>query len=163
MKRIFLIAALFALPSTAALALIDTDGLVAGYQADGYTAIEVTRGLTQTKIEAIRGTEKIEVIYDNETGATLSSMLGTPAADDDLLPGVTVRDLSGNFLGNDDGVFGEDHVDDSVSDDGGNDDGIGHDSGDDNGNDGSDHDGGDDHDSGSDHDGGDDHDSGSDD
>ena len=117
---------------------------------DGHTAIEVTRGLTQTKIEAIRGTEKIEVIYDNETGATLSSMLGTPAADDDLLPGVTVRDLSGNFLGNDDGVFGEDHVDDSVSDDGGNDDGIGHDSGDDNGNDGSDHDGGDDHDSGSD-------------
>lgn len=138
MKRIFLIAALFALPTTTALAAIDTDGLIAGYQSEGYTTIEVTRGTTQTKVEAIRGTEKLEVVYDNETGATLKSELGAPEADDDILPGVTVRDRARDFVGDDD---------DSSDDDGedSNDDGDDHDSGDDHGgDDGGDHDGGDD-------------------
>ena len=151
MKRIFLIAALFALPTTTALAAIDTDGLIAGYQSEGYTTIEVTRGTTQTKVEAIRGTEKLEVVYDNETGATLKSELGAPEADDDILPGVTVRDRARDFVGDDD---------DSSDDDGedSNDDGDDHDSGDDHGDDGDDHDSGDDHggDDGGDHDGGDD-------
>lgn len=166
MKRIFLIAALFALPTTTALAAIDTDGLIAGYQSEGYTTIEVTRGTTQTKVEAIRGTEKLEVVYDNETGATLKSELGAPEADDDILPGVTVRDRARDFVGNDD--EDEDGVsDDDDSDDdgkgrgrgrGGDDDGDDHDKGDDHGDDGADHDSGDDHggDDGGDHDGGDD-------
>ncbi|MEY4305586.1 MAG: hypothetical protein RIT52_1761 [Pseudomonadota bacterium] len=166
MKRIFLIAALFALPTTTALAAIDTDGLIAGYQSEGYTTIEVTRGTTQTKVEAIRGTEKLEVVYDNETGATLKSELGAPEADDDILPGVTVRDRARDFVGNDD--EGEDGVsdDDDGDDDGkgrgrgrgGDDDGDDHDEGDDHGDDGADHDSGDDHggDDGGDHDGGDD-------
>ncbi len=167
MKRIFLIAALFALPTTTALAAIDTDGLIAGYQSEGYTTIEVTRGTTQTKVEAIRGTEKLEVVYDNETGATLKSELGAPEADDDILPGVTVRDRARDFVGNDD--EDEDGVsdDDDDSDDdgkgrgrgrGGDDDGDDHDEGDDHGDDGADHDSGDDHggDDGGDHDGGDD-------
>jgi hypothetical protein len=167
MKRIFLIAALFALPTTTALAAIDTDGLIAGYQSEGYTTIEVTRGTTQTKVEAIRGTEKLEVVYDNETGATLKSELGAPEADDDILPGVTVRDRARDFVGNDD--EDEDGVsddDDDGDDDGkgrgrgrgGDDDGDDHDEGDDHGDDGADHDSGDDHggDDGGDHDGGDD-------
>ncbi len=169
MKRIFLIAALFALPTTTALAAIDTDGLIAGYQSEGYTTIEVTRGTTQTKVEAIRGTEKLEVVYDNETGATLKSELGAPEADDDILPGVTVRDRARDFVGNDDEDENEDE--DGVSDDDGDDDGKGrgrgrggdddgddHDEGDDHGDDGADHDSGDDHggDDGGDHDGGDD-------
>jgi hypothetical protein len=170
MKRIFLIAALFALPTTTALAAIDTDGLIAGYQSEGYTTIEVTRGTTQTKVEAIRGTEKLEVVYDNETGATLKSELGAPEADDDILPGVTVRDRARDFVGNDDEDENEDE--DGVSDDddgdddgkgrgrgrGGDDDGDDHDEGDDHGDDGADHDSGDDHggDDGGDHDGGDD-------
>lgn len=164
MKRIFLIAALFALPTTTALAAIDTDGLIAGYQAEGYTTIEVTRGTTQTKVEAIRGTEKLEVVYDNETGATLKSELGAPEADDDILPGVTVRDRARDFVRTDD----EDGVSDDDEDDdgkgrgrgrGGNDDGDDHDEGDDHGDDGADHDSGDDHggDDGGDHDSGDDH------
>lgn len=165
MKRIFLIAALFALPTTTALAAIDTDGLIAGYQSEGYTTIEVTRGTTQTKVEAIRGTEKLEVVYDNETGATLKSELGAPEADDDILPGVTVRDRARDFVGNDD--EDEDGVSDDDGDDdgkgrgrgrGGDDDGDDHDEGDDHGDDGADHDSGDDHggDDGGDHDGGDD-------
>ncbi len=167
MKRIFLIAALFALPATTALAAIDTDSLIAGYQAEGYTTIEVTRGTTQTKIEAIRGTEKIEVVYDNETGATLKSESGVPEADDDILPGVTVRDRPRDFVRADD----EDGVSDDDGDDdgkgrghGSDDDGEDHDLGDDHGDDGADHDSGDDHggDGGGDHDSGD-HDGGDDD
>lgn len=166
MKRIFLIAALFALPTTTALAAIDTDGLIAGYQSEGYTTIEVTRGTTQTKVEAIRGTEKLEVVYDNETGATLKSELGAPEADDDILPGVTVRDRARDFVGNDDededGVSDDDDGDDDGKGRGrgrgGDDDGDDHDEGDDHGDDGADHDSGDDHggDDGGDHDGGDD-------
>lgn len=156
MKRIFLIAALFALPTTTALAAIDTDGLIAGYQSEGYTTIEVTRGTTQTKVEAIRGTEKLEVVYDNETGATLKSELGAPEADDDILPGVTVRDRARDFVGNDDEDENEDE--DGVSDDDGDDDGKGRGRGRGGDDDGDDHDEGDDHgDDGADHDSGDDH------
>ena len=150
MKRIFLIAALYALP-TASFAAIDTDGLVAGYQADGYTAIEVTRGPNQTKVEAVRGSSKVEVVYDNATGAALKSEHDTAEADDDIKPGVSVRDRNRDFTGDDDSA------DDNGSDDNGSDDNGDDDNGDDH--DGNDNDGsgrgGDDHgddDHGSDHD-----------
>ncbi|TXI03404.1 MAG: PepSY domain-containing protein [Pseudorhodobacter sp.] len=164
MKRIFLIAAMFALPSTVAMAAIDTDGLIAGYQAEGYTTIEVTRGLNQTKVEAIRGTEKVEVVYDNATGQPMKSEVEAAEADDDIRPGVTVRDRNRDF------VRANSSDDDSMDDDGDDDNGKGRgrgrgrdgdigdddDGGDDNGSDdnGSDDNGGDDN--GDDDDGGDD-------
>lgn len=163
MKRIFLIAALYALP-TASFAAIDTDGLVAGYQADGYTAIEVTRGPNQTKVEAVRGGSKVEVVYDNATGAALKSEHDTAEADDDIKPGVSVRDRNRDFTGDDDSAddngSDDNGSDDSGSDDNGDDDNGNGNGGDDGSGHGSDDHGGDDNGGsghGSDGHGGDDH------
>ncbi len=165
MTRIFLIAALLALPSTAALAQIDTSGLIAGYQADGYTAIEVTRGLNQTKVEAIRGSDKVEVVYDNATGEVLKTENGLADASDDIRQGVSIRSRDRDFTRDGLGQSSDDSDDDSNSeDDNDGDHGKGHGRGgddrddDDHGDDkGSDHSGGDD--KGGDDKGGDDGDS----
>lgn len=117
MKRIFLIAAMLALPSTVALAAIDTDGLISSYQAEGYTTIEVTRGLSETKVEAIREGAKIEVIYDNATGAVLKRESGSAEPGDDIRPGVTLRDRNRNFLNDDDGDDDGDDMNDDRNDD----------------------------------------------
>lgn len=111
MKRIFALAAMLAIPASMSLAAINTDELVKSYQDQKYTTIEVTVGLNQTKVEAIRNNEKIEVVYDNETGNVLETELGTPDADDDITPGVTVR------YDNDDSVNDDDLDDDSKDDD----------------------------------------------
>jgi hypothetical protein len=163
MKRIFALAAMFALPATVSFAAIDTNGLISRFQGDGYTTIEVTRGINETKVEAIRNNEKVEVVYDNATGAVLETEFGAPDADDDIRPGVTVRDRNRDFVRDDDDRDddGDDDGDDNQDDDrdgdnGSDDDGSDDNGGDDNGSDdnGSDDNGGDDN--GSDDNGGDD-------
>lgn len=153
MTRIFLIAAMFGLP-TAALAQIDTAGLIAGYQAEGYTSIEVTRGVNQTKVEAVRDTFKVEAVYDNDTGATLKSETGTVGAGDDMRDGVRVRDRNEDFVsgGSDDSnddnsTSGDDDGEDHTSGHGTGQDGDegGDDNGGNGGNGGGDDNGGDDH------------------
>lgn len=98
MNRIFLLATMFALSAPAAFAEIDTDGLIGRFQDDGYTTIEVTRGLTQTKVEAINQDSKVEVVFDNASGQVLDQEFDTPEADDDTQPGVTVRDRNRDFV-----------------------------------------------------------------
>ena len=158
MTRIFLIAAMFALPSTVAFAALDTDGLIAGYKDAGYTTIEVTRGQAQAEGEAIKDNTKVEVVYDNETTDVLKSETDVVEADDDIAPGVTVRDRNRDFVrgSDDDESSDDDSVDDGRDDDGSDDDGDDN-GGDDHGDDdrGGDDRGGDDH-GGDDH-GGDDH------
>lgn len=153
MKRIFLIAALFALPTTTAFAAITTDSLVSGYQAEGYTTIEVTQGVTQTKVEAIKDSAKIEVVYDTETGNVLSTETGSVSADDDVRPGVSVRTKDRDFVGS---SSGDDDTDDDSNDDS-NDDGDDNSGDDDGSTDGDDNGSGDDSDSGDDSGSGDDH------
>ena len=64
-------------PSTA-------DALAAELQAAGYTRIEIKEGPTQTKVEAVRGSEKLEYVFDRRTGAILEREVeagrATPAA-----------------------------------------------------------------------------------
>jgi hypothetical protein len=71
-RTLFAALAIVAAGSAVALALTP-EQIAARYQAEGYTRIEIKQGLTQTKVEAIRGTEKIEVVYDRATGAILKS------------------------------------------------------------------------------------------
>ena len=171
MKRIFALAAMFALPASVGFAAIDTDGLISRFQGDGYTTIEVTRGINETKVEAIRNNEKLEVVYDNATGAVLETEFGTPDADDDIRPGVTVRDRNRDFVRDDDDSDDDqdddrdddqdDDRDDDSDDDRDDDNGSDDNGGDDNGGDdnGTDDNGGDDNgsdDNGSDDNGGDD-------
>jgi len=172
MKRIFALAAMFALPATISFAAIDTDGLISRFQGDGYTTIEVTRGINETKVEAIRNNEKVEVVYDNTTGSVLETEFGAPDADDDIRPGVTVRDRNRDFVRDDDDRDADSDDDGSDDDNGRDDDGSDDNGSDDNGSDdhagndnGGDDYGGDDHggddrggdDRGADDHGGDDH------
>ena len=129
MKRIFALAAMFALPASVGFAAIDTDGLISRFQGDGYTTIEVTRGINETKVEAIRNNEKVEVVYDNTTGAVLETEFGAPDADDDIQPGVTVRDRNRDFVREDDDRDDDNSRDDDGSDDNGGDDNGGDDNG----------------------------------
>lgn len=184
MKLLSTTAAILLASASFAFAAIDTSALVADYQARGYTSIEVKNGPTQTKIEAIRGAEKVEVIYDRATGGILKSETGPAEAGDDVRPGVSIREREKDFLrgsGDDDAdgaaaddddsdeaSLGDDDADDDSGDDSGDDDSADDDSGDDDSgsDDGPDHDSNDDHGGGSghggdgghdgDHDGGDD-------
>lgn len=116
-----LLAAAFALAASVAMAQDATQALIDQFQADGYTHIEVKRGTKQIKIEAIKGTEKIEIIIDAATGAVVKREVGTVEAGDDTTPGVSDD-------GSDDDNGTDDHDDD---DDDGDDDNSGHGGGDD--------------------------------
>lgn len=87
-----------------------TDRIVSDLQAQGFTRIEVRNGVTQTKIEAIRGTEKIETVFDTATGAILEQEIERVDDDDDIAPGVSVRDRNRDFV--DDGRSDDDDDDD---------------------------------------------------
>jgi hypothetical protein len=97
MKRTFLLAAAFLLTGQAALALT-TEQVVNDLRSQGYTRIEVRTGLTQTKVEAIRGTEKLEVVYDRATGAVLKSETDKVDFTDNTAPGVTLRNRNRDFV-----------------------------------------------------------------
>lgn len=72
MNRILLgtVAAL-ALSASIAAATPLTDSIVAGFQAQGYSNIQIETGRTQIRVEAVRAGRKVEVIYDAATGAIL--------------------------------------------------------------------------------------------
>lgn len=122
MKRITFIAAVFAIAAGAAQAQSATDQLVAGFQAGGFTRIEVKNGPTQTKIEAMRGTEQVEVVIDRATGGVLKREVATVEAGEDTAPGVFIDDRTKDFV---DGRTGGDDDDDHGAR-GGDDDGGDH-------------------------------------
>ena len=116
MRRTFLLAGALLLTGHAALALT-SEQVIDDLTAQGYTRIEVRNGLTQTKVEAIRGTTKLEVIYDQATGAILKSETEAVEPGDDTTPGISVRNRNRDFVrvsGRDDS---DDSDDDSSSDD----------------------------------------------
>lgn len=131
--RMILIAAALSLTGGAALALTAQD-VINTLSARGYTRIEVKTGPTQTKVEAIRGTEKLEVIYDNASGDTLKSEVQAVEPGENTAPGVSVRNRNRDFLrgdGNDDandgGADNNDDDGDNAGDDGDNNDDDGDD------------------------------------
>lgn len=117
MKRTFLLASALLLTGQAALALT-SEQVIDDLTAQGYTRIEVRNGLTQTKVEAIRGTTKLEVIYDQATGAVLKTETEAVEPGDDTTPGISVRNRNRDFVR----VSGRDDSDDSDDDVSGSDD-----------------------------------------
>ncbi len=89
-----------------------TDQIVAGLQSQGFDRFEISEGITQVKVEAIRGTTKIELIYDLATGAVLKQETSTVDADDDMAPGVSIDTEDGDFI-----EVGEDDDDLETDDD----------------------------------------------
>lgn len=152
MKKLLLLSAGMIFAAGMASAAITADQLVAAYQADGYTTIEVTTGAGQFKVEAVKDTTKLEVVYDAETGAILKQEQST-ADVGEAGQGVEIKSAKGDFVKD-----GTEAGDDSTSGhDDASDDGESHDMGDDNGSDGQGDDNGGDHgsDHGSEHDSGD--------
>ncbi len=86
------------LSSGMAAAQVDTTALVNDLQAQGYSRVEVRTGPSQVKVEAIRGTEKVETIYDSATGSVLKSETGTVGVFEKSAPGVSVRERNRDFV-----------------------------------------------------------------
>jgi hypothetical protein len=162
MKRTLMMTAALIFAGSMSFAAINTDTIATDLQAQGYTRVEIKKGISQIKVEAIRGTEKLEVIYDIETGAILKQEVETVRPGENTAPGVSVRERNRDFVrvrGNDDDDNGDDNNDDNDDNDDDDDgDNSGHGGGgDDDDGDNSGHGGGgDDDNSGSGGDGGDD-------
>lgn len=161
----------------AASAQVDVNALASELQAQGFTRIQMRETPNQLKVEAIRGTEKVETIYDKSTRAVLKTETDKVGVFENTSPGVTLQQRNRDFLeaqkeegsdnasaetesSDDDGVSGsDDGANHDANDDGSNDDNGGHTSGADSEHDASDDKGGDSGSGGS-HDGGESHDGG---
>lgn len=125
MKRTTFLAVAFALAAGMAFAQDATQAMIDQFKADGYTRIEVKTGASQTKIEAIKDGQKVEVVVDNATGEVIKRETQAVEAGEDTSPGVFVDDE-----GADDSADTDEDGDDSGDDDsGGDDNGGGGDSG----------------------------------
>lgn len=121
--RLTLLVAAIAFSGSMAFAALSTQDVIDQLNAQGYTRVEVKVGPTQTKVEAIRGTEKLEVVYDNASGDTLKSEVGTVEAGEDTTPGVSIRNRKNDFVDANDNDDGEDIGADEGDDNSGSDDG----------------------------------------
>lgn len=137
MKRTLMMTAAFVFGGQMAFAAIDPQALADSYIAEGYTYVEVKQGPTQTKLEAVKDGNMVEVVYDNETGGIISQETQVADAEEVAQTGVEIKTTDKDFEDNSDendddqGVDdGDDHDDDQAGDD--EDD---HDSGDDEGDD----------------------------
>ena len=157
---------------TAALALsagmaaaepITGAGVLTTFKAENYTYIEVKEGLTQIKVEAIKGTMYIEVIYDKATGDVIKTESGTASAEDAGQTGTSLkvvdRDFEvGNDVDDDDDLDADDEDDTDEADNDEDDNDADHDDDEDDDHDEDDSDEDDDDNSGSNGSGGDDND-----
>lgn len=155
MKTILLATATVLFAGNAALALT-SDAIIDSLSAQGFTRIDVRSGPTQFKVEAIRGTTKVETVFDKVTGEILDQEVETVSFFENTSPGVRVRERDRDFVGRDDDADRNDEEDD-LEDDGDDRDHDGDDrdegdddrsNGDDDRDDGSDDRGGDDRDDG---------------
>ena len=170
MKKIFLTTTVLAFTATMAAAGITSQDVVDELTAQDYTVTEVHTGATQISVEAVRGDQKIEMVYDIETGSVLrretrtllnsgtsgeGTSYATHESEDDSIDDDGIDD-DGHDGANDDngdddnGIDDDDHSDDDNGDDDNGDDDNGDDDNgdDDNGDDdnGDDDNGDDDHD-----------------
>lgn len=122
--------------ATSAMADAFTDKIVADLQAQGYVNIEIKIYASTVKVEANDGTNKVEVIYDRETGAVLKQESETVEPGEDTSAKVEIDDRSDREDGS--GHGGDDDEDEDEDDDHS---GHGHDGDDDDEDDDDDHSG----------------------
>ena len=117
-KPTLTVAAAFALWSAAAQADDFTDTVIERYQEMGFQFIEVKRGPSQLKVEAIMPDgRKVEVVYDRATGEILKQENERVGADEAGRTGVDVDVRREDFL-DDDEDDDEDDEDDEDDDEG---------------------------------------------
>jgi hypothetical protein len=54
--------------------------------------------VTQTKVEAIRGTEKVETVFDRATGEVIKQEVETVRSGEDTRPGVEIDNRNRDFV-----------------------------------------------------------------
>jgi hypothetical protein len=114
--RLMMFTAAIALSASMATAAVDPQSLADRYVAEGYSFVEVKIGPTQTKIEAVRGSRQIEVVYDTATGEIIE--WEEEAADDDDLgrTGIEISREDEDFSDEDDNDDDEDEDDEDDED-----------------------------------------------
>jgi hypothetical protein len=115
--KLMLFTAAAALSANMAFAAIDANALADSYLDEGYDYVEVKIGPTQTKVEAIKGNVKVEVIYDNETGDIIKQEQESADADDMGRTGKQVRTVRDDFEDRDDDDDEDEDDDDADEDD----------------------------------------------
>lgn len=75
------------------------DAVVKNFQDLGYQFIEIDRSRTRLEAEGVRGTEKLEVVYDLATGRILSQETGAADSRDVGRSGVRIDDTTGAAAG----------------------------------------------------------------
>lgn len=140
--KLMMFTAATALSANMAHAALDPQALADAYIAEGYTYVEIKVGPTQTKLEAVMGDRKAEVIYDNATELAIKEEF--EAADDDYIgrTGIEIKMSDKDFEEIDD----EDDDEEDDADDEDDDEGDDADEGDDDEGDDDDDDEGDDDD-----------------
>lgn len=133
MQLMSAVALVFASTSLAQAAAVTPEQLAAQYKADGYTRIEVDFSQTRAQVEAIKDGVKLEVLHDLSTGQILKQETERVAGDDDVSPGVFVRQDDRDDDHGGDRDDNDDHDDHGQGDDNGGhgDDSGGHGRGDD--------------------------------
>lgn len=96
--RIAGIAATLAFTAAAGWAQSFEQSVVDQLQASGYEFIEIQKGQTQLKAEAIQGTSKLEVIWDMTTGQILKKEMEAAEDDEIGLSGVVIRERDRDFV-----------------------------------------------------------------
>ena len=128
MKRI--IFTLLATTSISGMAMAASlnDQIVESLQSRGFGYIEIKNGPSQTKVEAIGDGQKLELVYDNASGAILKQEQERAGAGDQGREGVEISSRNDDFVdgqgndGNDDDSNDDDSHDDDSNDDDSNDD-----------------------------------------
>lgn len=115
--KLMMFTAVTALSASMAFAAINPETLAQSYRAEGYTYVEVTVGPTQTKLEAVKGDRKVEVVYDNATNAIIKQEFED--ADDDYVgrTGVEIETSASDFEDGQDDDENDDRDDDENDDD----------------------------------------------
>jgi len=74
------------------------DQVVSQLQAEGFNYFEVKNAPNQVKIEAVRGTQEVEFVYDLTSGELLKQETGTSDAADRNRSGVRTRSEGDDFV-----------------------------------------------------------------
>ena len=116
MFKTLTLATAVALATTSAHADAFTDAVLAKFQEREFDFIEIKEGLTQLKVEAIRGDQKLEVIYDRASGTILKQEQERADADEIGRSGVEIDRRSRDFIDEDDLARVSDDDDDDDDD-----------------------------------------------
>ncbi len=120
--RLMLFTAAAALSANMAFAAINPETLAQDYLAAGYSYVEVTTGPTQTKLEAVKGNRKVEVIYDNASREVIKQEFERADAEYLGKSGVEIERATRDFEDDLDDDESDDEDDDDENDDDENDD-----------------------------------------